>query len=327
MSLEDEWGHPLFHRVGGPTRLCGIDVFHEFAWTEVFADNRSQFPNGQRLAERVCRDCPDGMEPTLLLTIRSEEPEQAHEIDGRYVVVINAHRYLDLAEPDAAVSYFAGHIEAISRAAEQSHIADASADEVQQFLEAHLNLEALRTWAEADQTRLDKVREVFGSARLPDASSLADGLHAAQSIQDLDEEVLGALLELCGREADRGSRLEFLRALTRDTAGRRDTGEVLGGRVADRLADARLAVEKYNRLLGAGGSETDPATSKLTPWFLGLEYTGYVLVWSSLAVRWTSWPSASMVFTTCWSSSHRRIRSSQCEHRAETHHRRQVTIH
>lgn len=41
-------------------------MFHEFAWTDVFADNRSQFPNGQRLAERICRDCPDGMEPTLL---------------------------------------------------------------------------------------------------------------------------------------------------------------------------------------------------------------------------------------------------------------------
>jgi len=274
MSLEDEWSHPLFHRVGGPTRLCGIDVFHEFPWTDVFADNRSQFPNGQRLAERICRDCPDGMRPTLLLTVRSDEPEQAHEIDGRYVVVINANRYLEQATADAAVSYFAGHLGAISRASTRSHIADASATEIQEFLEVHLNPGALRTWAEADQSRFDKVREVFGSSGLGDASSLVDGLRAAESIQDLDDEVLGALLELCSREADPGSRLEILRALTKDTAGRRDTGEVLGQRAADRLADARLAVEGYNRLLEAGAGETRlQACIEADPWLLGLEYT------------------------------------------------------
>lgn len=274
MSLEDEWGHPLFRRVGGPTRLCGIDVFHEFAWTDVFANNRSQFPNGQRLAERICRDCPDGMEPTLLLTVRSDEPEQAHEIDGRYVVVINANSYRELATADAAVSYFAGRLGAISRASARSHIADASTAEVQQFLEVHLNAEVLRTWAGADQSRFDNVREVFGSSGLGDASSLADGLRAVESIQDLDEEELGALLELCSRETARGSRLEILKALTQNAAGRRDTGMVLGQRAADRLADARLAVEQYTVLLETGEGETRlQACIEEDPWLLGLEYT------------------------------------------------------
>lgn len=274
MSLEDEWSHPLRRRVGGPTRLCGIDVFYEFTWTDVFADNRSQFPNGQRLAERICRDCPDGMEPTLLLTVRSEEPEQAHEIDGRYVVVVNANRYLALANADAAVSYFAGHLGAISRASAQSHIADVSTAEIQQFLEVHLNPEALEAWAEADPSRFDDVREIFGPSGGVDASSLADALRAVQSIQDLDEEVLGALLELCGREADRGSRLGILRALTQDAAGRRDTGEVLGQRTPDRLADARSAVKEYNRVLEAGAGETRLQTCiEAYPWLLGLEYT------------------------------------------------------
>jgi hypothetical protein len=274
MSLEDEWGYPLFRRVGGPTRLCGIDVFHEFAWTDVFADNRSQFPNGQRLAERICEDCPDGMEPTLLLTVRSDEPEQAHEIDGRYVVVVNARRYLEQANADAAVSYFAGHLKAISRASEQSHLADASAAEIQQFLAVHLDPEALRAWVEDDESRLDVVREAFGSPALTDASSLADALRALESIQDLDGELLEALLELCGREADRGSRLRILRALTQDSGGRRDTGEVLGQRAADRLADARAAVEEYTELLEAGAGETRlQECIEADPWLLGLEYT------------------------------------------------------
>jgi hypothetical protein len=273
MSLEGQWSHPLFHRVGGPTRLCGIDVFHEFAWTDVFADNRSQFPNGQRLAERICSDCPDGMEPTLLLTVRSDEEERAHEIDGRYVVVINANRYLELASADPAVSYFAGRLGSISRASAQSHIADASAAEVQQLLEVHLTAETLRAWAEADQTRLDNVREVFGSSG-PWPSSLADGLRAIESVQDLDEEVLGALLELCSREPDPGIRLEILSALTRDAAGRRDAGEVLGQRAADRSADARLAVEEYNQLLETGAGETRlQSCIEAYPWLLGLEYT------------------------------------------------------
>lgn len=274
MSLEDFWGHPLSHRVGAPSRLCGIDVFHEFTWTDVFTDNRSQFPNGQRLAERIRKDCPDGMEPTLLLTLRPNEPEQAHEIDGRYVVVVNAHRYLERASADPAVSYFAEHLGAISRASEQSHIADASTEEIQQFLEAHLNPAALKAWAEADQSRLDDVREVFGSSGPVRPSALADALRAVESIQDLDQEVLGALLTLCGREADRGSRLDLLRALTKDAAGRRDTGEVFGQRAADRLADARLAVEEYHRRLAEGAGETSLQTCiEADPWLLGLEYT------------------------------------------------------
>jgi len=274
MSLEDEWSYPLHRRVGSPTRLCGIDVFHEFIWTDVFPDNRSQFQNGQRLAERICRDCPDGMKPTLLLTDRPKEPEQAHELDGRYVVVVNANRYLERASADAAVSYFAGHLEGISRASAQSRIADVSAGEIRQFLEVHLNPEALRVWAEADPSRSDCVREVFGLSGGPDGSSLADRLRAIESIQSLDDEVLGALSELCGRDADRGSRLEILRALTRNAAGRRDTGEVLGQRAADRLADARLAIEEYNELLEAGAGETRLQTCiEAYPWLLGLEYT------------------------------------------------------
>lgn len=274
MTLEDQWSHPLTHRIGGPTRLCGIDVFHEFVWTDVFADNRSQFPNGQRLAERICSDCPAGMKPTLLLTVRQDEPEQAHEIAGRYVVVINAHRYLELANADAAVSYFAGRLGAISRASKQSRIADASSSEVREFLETHLSAETVSAWAAADQARVEAVRDALGGSLPAEPSSIAEALRAVESIQGLEGEVMDALLELFERESDPASRLEILRALTHDAGGRRDTGEVFGERAVDRLADARLAVKEYNRLLEEGAGERRlQACIEADPWILGLEYT------------------------------------------------------
>jgi len=277
MALEDLWSQPLRYRQGSAIRLCGIDVFHEFEWTTVFADNRSQFGNGQRLAERICADCPNGLVPTLLLTIREDEPERAFEADGRLVVVVNVHKYLETASADPAVSYFANRLgTGVTRLGERSRIADADAIEIQEFLNEHLDEDSLKRWVGGDESRLAQVRSLTPKSDEAGEQSLAVPLHAIDSLSDLDGEVVSALAELCGNATDRDSRLELLRALTNDPPGRRDTGQVIGQRASERLADARKAVGKYNALLRDPDSgETDlQECLEADPWLWGLEYTG-----------------------------------------------------
>jgi len=46
--------------MGAEERLCGIDVFYEFPWLDVFPDERTQFKNGKSLAKFVQDKCPPG---------------------------------------------------------------------------------------------------------------------------------------------------------------------------------------------------------------------------------------------------------------------------
>lgn len=61
VQLDIDWDARLYHRKGSGTRLCGIDVFHEFKWLDVFPDRRTQFKNGQSLAKFVQTHCPPAM--------------------------------------------------------------------------------------------------------------------------------------------------------------------------------------------------------------------------------------------------------------------------
>lgn len=63
VELDLDWDVPLLHRVGAEERLCGIDVFHEFDWLDVFPDERTQFKNGKCLAKFVKERCPRGKTP------------------------------------------------------------------------------------------------------------------------------------------------------------------------------------------------------------------------------------------------------------------------
>lgn len=134
----------------------------------------------------------------------------------------------------------------------------------------HLTPEALKAWAGTDRSRWEQIGRVGGGLdSISDGSALAASLRALGSIKDVDDDVLAAFVELCGKEMDPESRREILRALTDDQAGRR------GQRAIDRLADARDAVKKYNALLkdpDAGETQLQ-ACIEADPWLLGLEYT------------------------------------------------------
>lgn len=95
------WDRPVNFIKGGPTRLGGLDVFYEFDWRQEFGHGRATFPNGTPLSDLVRSDCPDGLAPTLLLTVRDDADERAFDADGRYIVVVNVRRIRSVA-PNAA---------------------------------------------------------------------------------------------------------------------------------------------------------------------------------------------------------------------------------
>jgi CheY-like chemotaxis protein len=274
------WNRPLHRRRGAQIRLDGVDVFCEFDWLDVFADNRTQFTHGQRLARHVRRDCPEGKRPALLLTIREDENERAFETPEYYVVVVNVRRYVAHAEADAAASYFADRLgRGITRVTRESQIADAKPEDIRAFLELHIDGESLATWASGNASRVELMRDIAsqeptGGVR---ETSVADAVNALKSLDALDPEVLAVVTDLVGRCADRDSRMEILKSLTKDSPGRTDTGEILGVRAIERLRDARRSAAGYEDLLRDPASkETDLQKyieKKENLWLLGLEYT------------------------------------------------------
>jgi Domain of unknown function (DUF4263) len=270
-----DWDRPLEHRRGSPNRLDGIDLYYDFAWRDVFRDERAQFRHGKALALLVRDECPEGKVPALLLTTRDEMDERTIETDSEYVVVVNLPRYLAQATADAAVSYYAYRTgSAITRIAQLRELAS-HPEVINAVMERELDLEHIAAWA---SSRPDGIAQLRGIAGVGDdmrgTVDLPSAIAALRALGTLDAEIVAAIADLLGDETDRDARLQFLRALTVDRMGRYVTSEVIGQRITERLGDARSVAQDYSDLLDDQlTTETHlQAFIEEHPWLLGLDY-------------------------------------------------------
>lgn len=193
MDLDLEWDRPLHHRKGAEERLCGIDVFYEFRWRDVFRDERTQFRNGKSLATFVKDRCPPGKTPALLLTLRDNVQQGLRHTERFAVFVVNLTEYRS-AESDAAVSYLANHLDVDITDIEQlQKLADAADPKlVRSFIESSLDIGHIADWALDNPTRLEELRELLEES--PDAcQSLTQALKSVAAEHNLDETDIAAL--------------------------------------------------------------------------------------------------------------------------------------
>ena len=269
MTLAD-WHPPLTSRHGGLTRLCGLEIRHDFDWHAMFGHGRSTFPGGQRLTESVQEWCPAGKQPVLVLTTNADEPERVIEDDSEYIVICHIERWLrehDRTDPVAA--HFGSPLgPGIVGAARLGALGP---DEIQAFLDVQMDGGHVALWAAADPDRLDELRRIAGAAEEPQAQATAAQVAAAvRALGGLDAQIVEAVADMSGRE----SRLDLLHALTALPEGRADAGAVIVERTPQRLQDARAATAEYETLLAGGAGERDlQRFIEANPWLLGLEYT------------------------------------------------------
>jgi hypothetical protein len=273
-ELDLEWDVPLKHRKGSQQRLCGIDVFHEFNWLDVFRDQRTQFRNGKSLATFVQKKCPPDKTPALLLTVRDGLRQGFRDTPKFMVFVVNLPEYRATAG-DAALSYLADHLGVDITAVDQLQELAASADPaaLRTFIESHIDIEHVTAWASDNEARLQALREVAGRADGPPAS-LAETIAALDVVSGLTDDDVRFVAEFFGASSDREQRIELLRAVTADPSGRYVTGEVLAERTPQRIQDARDAMGAYQALLDDEAS-TETSMQKFIEknlWLLGLDY-------------------------------------------------------
>jgi hypothetical protein len=276
VDLDLDWDPPLEHRHGAPSRLAGIDVYYDFDWFDHFNDGRAQFRNGKRLAERVIADAPDGKVPALLLTDNDDVDERAIETPSHYVLIINLPRYLELADPDAAVAYLArGLGRDLVRAGELHALAEADPDALAALFRLHLDVSHIAEWAGADDARIEQLRQLVGAAR-PDRSLRPEEVaEILRGWDRLDSQVVDALAEVLSSCNDVEAQMRLLQAMNENVDGRYVTAEVLAARTEDRLADARAAADDFDALLATGDhTETDlQEFLEANIWLLGLDYS------------------------------------------------------
>jgi hypothetical protein len=190
MDQDFDWAQPLHRREGAPTNLLGIDVFFDFDWLEVVGHSQIQFRNGQCLARRVRKECPDGKEPALLLTNRDDVEEKSFESDAFYVVVVNLSHYLERANADASASYFGDFIgPGLTRMSQIDAIAEMSPGDIRALLDLKLTPKRVREWAAGSTTRMAALRKIVGaSEENEDPAPVADVITAFRALDDLGAE-------------------------------------------------------------------------------------------------------------------------------------------
>ncbi len=173
------WGSELFQRWGAEDRLCGIRVFHDFQWLELFNDERTQFKNGKQLAQLIIKHCPTEKSPALLLTRNSEVAEGVHDHEDYHLIVINIDNYKKHAFGNAATTYFS----------KLSSVDPCSISQTE--LLAKLDMNTVTAWLEADPDRVrclsSVIKEVDGGLR--------------EIITGREIETAQALVELLGTNA------------------------------------------------------------------------------------------------------------------------------
>lgn len=268
----DSWDPPLKTRRGSPKRLNGVKIYYDFDWREIFPSRRRAFRGGQSLTRLVKDDCPDGLTPVLLLTIRDGVEEEAFETDTEYVVVVAVKRYLSEAKPDVAASYYARSFG--SGITGLKHLHDVASNP--NVIAAVVDRE-LADWARGHKDRISELQRIAGVDEESRAvADLPSVIATLGDMAELDAEIIEALEGLFAGDVDRDVAVQFLRAVTAQRTGRYVASEVLGQRIDDRLDDVRDVAAAYSDLLGDPDStETDlQAFIEQNPWLLGLEYVG-----------------------------------------------------
>jgi Shedu protein SduA, C-terminal len=269
LSRFEDWNPSLSHRRGTPVRLLGIDIYHDFKWSDVVRHGMNQFPNGQCLAQLAREHC-GSKRPALLLTDNDSELEGPFETDTHHFVVVHLPRYLREATPNAAVSYLARRRDIYEAQMAMLEQLSSRPDLVEQLYTA----ETVAQWLTTDPSRSDQVQESMSSQAVVPRVEPGQLVAALRALESMDSAALEALAEFFGSHDDPDVRLALLRAVTGNTGGRLVTGAVLAERTADRIADARAAMAAYEELLD------DPAVRETEMqafiaqnlWLLGLDY-------------------------------------------------------
>jgi len=274
MELDLEWDRPLKSRRGAPQRLRSILVLYDFEWREVFPDERTHFRHGQGLAAGVQQRCPNGLEPALLLTRRTDVEQGLRTTPTYFLYVLNIDEWLS-AEDDFALAYLTTHLavepENLGRFANLSLIGDPA--EVSQFLEQQLDVDRVAEWLRNDDERLERLASLV-DFRVNAPTDVQQALEAIAALGDLDEPQVQQLVDFVIHLTDPDQRAVLIRGATTDQPGREAAAVVLHERVADRVADARRDLDAYRTLLdNRAASETDMQAFLAThPLLFGLEY-------------------------------------------------------
>jgi hypothetical protein len=159
MSRFDDWDPPLRHMRGSPARLLGIDIYHDFRWSDVVTHGMRQFPHGLRLAELARDNCKEKT-PALILTSKKEEPEGPFETDTHHFIVVCLPRYLAEAEPNEAIAYLARRedVYAASMARLEELVGHPH------LLDEVLTAEQVAEWLSTDPARSKEVEGAMSSA-------------------------------------------------------------------------------------------------------------------------------------------------------------------
>jgi hypothetical protein len=231
LTLDLTWDVPLHHRRGSETRLAGIDVYYEFKWRDVFPNGRSQFKNGQCLAELVRDLCPPGKKPALLLTLRDGLKQGFRHTPKFLVFVVNVPEYRS-STGDAARSYIASHlgVEITEIDQLQELVASTDPEVLSAFIESHIELKHITAWVSDNEARLGQLRVIAGAGDGESGTpSLGNTIAALEALGGLNADDVSAIAAFFGSDANREQRLKLLRAVTDDPTGRYVTGEVLVG--------------------------------------------------------------------------------------------------
>ncbi|NRQ49199.1 Shedu anti-phage system protein SduA domain-containing protein [Aeromicrobium stalagmiti] len=274
MELDLEWDRQIWWRRGAPQRLCGISVFYDFAWLDVFADERTHFRHGQRLAEGVQERCPEGLEAALLLTRRTDVAQGLRTTPNHFIYVLNIDEWL-AAEDDFSLAYLATHLsvepEDLSQYADLSLIGDPA--EVSKVLDQQLTVDRVAEWLQQDGERIERLAGLV-DFRLAAPTDVDHALDVIEALGDLDERQIQKLVDFVSRLTDADQRAALIRGATTDQPGRAAAAVVLHERVAERVADAGRDLEAYRTLLNNPlASETNMQDFLAThPLLFGLEY-------------------------------------------------------
>lgn len=265
------WDRPLEHRRGGVTRLGGLEIYYDFDWRSVFRHDRAVFPRGQSLAQLVDSDCPEGKEPALLLTERTDVDARIEETVDRYIVIVPIHDYLDNAGADAATTYYArmsGTPLTQLQSLSEVHFSTA---ELESFLSEHLTYETLIRWTTDYPGRVDTLRRIAtenSEITAPDAAGVIRQLEVA------DPAALEAMGEYLDRLGDHQDIRLLLARATESEFGRLLITDLLAQQLPGRIADTRSKLNDYQELIAEPNStETDVQRFlEINPWIVGLPY-------------------------------------------------------
>lgn len=285
------WPDEFEHFKGPQIQLDGLNIYHDFHWTDEIDHPAHTFINGKAIARRVRQECRTGhpnKEPALLLTT-VENSCRCFTTDDEFIAVINIHEAVSYI-PEAGAAFLAKkrrqiltpeqapHIEVLPEALKPLLDKNLTGKTRDAYVLEHLTSDVIQQLAKCDPQRLKELNGILQACSPTgdtegNPATPGEVIEVLRGLPKIEKSTLAELQKIMLKHSGEEELTSIIESVASSVDGLELTQVVMAGKILDRIDRVIEISDEYSSMIEGGCGETAAQNYiEKNPWLIGLEY-------------------------------------------------------